>query len=145
MYWSISAIVFGLRSKEKDPQPHGPVQQPDSQPDATPEDIPEEDWILCRQCRSRISRPSESTQVNGAHQHTFANPSGIVFEIACFLNAMGCLPSGPPSTDFTWFSGHSWQVVVCSHCLTHLGWRFVSSMGNHFYGLITDRINHGTS
>lgn len=144
MYWSIFFIAYGLRSKTHDSQPGSPGHQPEKQTEITPEDKPEEEWILCRQCRQRLSRPSESTIVNGAHQHTFANPSGIVFEIVCYRNVRGCRPAGSPSTDFSWFSGHAWQIVFCSRCLTHLGWHFSSNIGTHFYGLILDRIKRET-
>lgn len=145
MYWSLFTIVFGLRSKTQGPRLGGPFQHPGNQTETSLKNEPEEEWILCRQCHQRISLPSERTQVNGAHQHTFANPSGIVYEIACFHDARGCHPAGMPSNDFTWFSGHSWQVVLCSHCLVHLGWRFTSNLGMFFFGLIVDRIEHASS
>lgn len=101
----------------------------------------EEQWIVCRKCQKRLTRPSERSTVNGAHQHTFANPSGIVFEIGCFLNVRNCTLVGRPSTDFAWFTGHAWQIVICAGCLTHLGWLFTGGQGHYFYGLIMDRIS----
>ena len=105
----------------------------------------EEQWIVCRQCQKHITRPSERSRINGAHQHTFANPSGIVFEIGCFLNARNCSLVGYPSTDFAWFAGHTWQVTICTGCLTHLGWLFTSQQGLQFYGLILDRLSVASS
>ncbi|MGD8992489.1 MAG: cereblon family protein [Desulfobacterales bacterium] len=106
-------------------------------PEQTPQ---EEEYILCRQCRQAITRPAERITVQGSHQHTFANPHGIVFEIGCFKAAQGCGYAGPPSTEFTWFSGYAWRVGFCSICLTHLGWIFIAGSGDSFHGFILDRL-----
>ena len=100
----------------------------------------EEELILCRQCRQAITRPSDRIAVQGAHQHTFANPHGIVFEIGCFRNVSGCGYAGAASDEFTWFAGYSWRVCYCTMCLTHLGWIFSSNGGNNFHGLILDKL-----
>ena len=106
-----------------------------------PEQVPEEEqYILCRQCRQAITRPAERITVQGAHQHTFANPHGIVFEIGCFKYARGCGYAGPASTEFTWFSGYAWRVSFCTLCLTHLGWVFIADSGDSFHGFILDRL-----
>jgi len=99
-----------------------------------------EPYILCRNCLYAITRPAESISMDGLHRHTFANPHGMVFEIGCFRSAEGCAAIGPASEEFTWFAGHRWRVCVCAACLVHLGWRFTSSGGNGFYGLILDRL-----
>lgn len=96
--------------------------------------------LLCRQCLAAITRPEERIAVDGAHQHTFANPHGIVFEIDCFRNAWGCGAIGSPTDEFTWFSGYFWQVAICATCMTHVGWRFTSVHASPFYGLIHDRL-----
>jgi hypothetical protein len=105
-----------------------------------PEPIEEERWIVCRQCLQRLTRPSERTSINGSHRHTFANPSGVVFEIGCFMMVRGCSFIGPPSYEFPWFAGHSWQIAICSTCQTHLGWLFQGQAGVQFCGLILDRL-----
>jgi hypothetical protein len=78
--------------------------------------------------------------VQGAHHHTFANPHGIVYEIGCFKSAQGCGYAGPPSTEFTWFSGYAWRVSFCTMCLTHLGWVFIAGSGDSFHGFILERL-----
>lgn len=100
----------------------------------------EEDWYVCRNCRKRITKPANRAIIQGSHSHTFANPSGIVYEIVCFSTAQGYSFLGPPSQDFTWFSGHSWRIVICADCLIHLGWYFSGSDGGSFFGFIVDRI-----
>jgi hypothetical protein len=100
----------------------------------------EDPYILCRACRHPITRAAERISINGSHRHTFANPSGIVFEVGCFRRAEGCGTAGPASEEFTWFAGHSWRVCLCAACLIHLGWRFASRAGNIFHALILDRL-----
>ena len=100
----------------------------------------EEKFIRCRQCRQPVTRPSERTSVQGSHTHTFANPSGIVYEIGCFRSVIGCGHVGPATDDFTWFKGFGWKITYCAKCLTHLGWFFISPAGGSFNGLILDRL-----
>jgi hypothetical protein len=110
---------------------------------AVEEDLDEsgdEARILCRQCGQIIGRPEDRIAVNGAHQHAFANPHGIIFEIACFQTVTGCGYVGETSTEFTWFPGYSWRIIICGNCLTHLGWLFSADGGHHFFGLVLDYI-----
>ena len=96
--------------------------------------------IYCRQCFKLISRQDQQKEVQGAHQHTFANPNGIIFEIGCFQSAEGCLTSGPSTREFSWFKDFSWQVAVCRGCLLQMGWLFSSAGSEAFYALILDRL-----
>lgn len=78
-------------------------------------------------------------EVDGAHEHTFANPAGFQFRIGCFSRATGCGTVGEPSTYWSWFPGHSWQVEHCTACGEHLGWLFRADLQG-FHGLILDRL-----
>lgn len=100
----------------------------------------EKEYIICRQCRQAITRPDDRIAMQGSHRHTFANPHGIVFDIGCFKNVIGCGYAGAASDEFTWFAGYSWRVCYCAMCLTHLGWIFRSNSGNVFHGLILDKL-----
>jgi hypothetical protein len=96
--------------------------------------------IVCRQCLHGITSTAEREVINGAHTHTFANPEGIVFEIACYRHAWGCVYVGPSSPQFTWFAGTVWRIAVCANCHVHLGWRFSAVEGHFFHGLIINRL-----
>ncbi len=129
------------------PDPLAFLKVEPSDPDKRPEANLEDDTdarasrrVLCRECLHPVTREQDRTQVHGAHQHTFANPSGIVFTIGCFRSAEGCGAAGSPSDEFTWFQGYSWRVAVCTGCLAHLGWLFTTASGAAFWGLILDHL-----
>lgn len=113
------------------PTPDAPGQ------DARPEPVEMETGgvLVCRACRSRITRRDLAMTVNGRHRHVFFNPSGLVFELGCFASAGNLTPTGPETGEFTWFPGHRWQVVLCTGCSTQLGWHFTGAEGG-FFGLI---------
>ena len=113
--------------------------------DETEEKKPDVDeYILCRQCRRIITSPAERIEMQGAHQHTFANPQGTVYQIGCFRSAAGCGYAGQPTDEFSWFKGFSWRIAVCGTCLFHLGWLFISPHRGSFNGLILDHLlQHG--
>jgi len=99
--------------------------------------------ICCAHCRQPVTSKRYRMEIDGAHQHTFFNPAGIVFEIGCFSQAIGCMPTGPPSQEFSWFKGFVWRFSLCSSCFSHLGW-FFESESSSFYGLIGEKlINKG--
>ncbi len=109
--------------------------------DETEEDVLDpEAYVRCRQCLNIITYPDERMAVHGSHQHTFANPHGIVFEIGCFKTVKGCGYVGPSSDEFSWFPGYRWRIAACLRCLMHLGWLFDSPDSDSFHGLILDRI-----
>ncbi|MEJ2642795.1 MAG: cereblon family protein [Desulfosarcinaceae bacterium] len=98
--------------------------------------------ILCRRCGHPVTRPRNRIIKDGSHRHTFANPSGLVFEIGCFNDAEGCGPSGESTDDFTWFRGYRWRLALCRACFVHLGWQFTSQGGSTgFWGLILNRLS----
>lgn len=34
-----------------------------------------------------------------------------------------------PTSQATWFPGYAWQILTCSACGTHVGWRFTEEEG----------------
>ena len=97
--------------------------------------------ILCSECSQPITADSERIEINGSHDHTFANPCGIIFQIGCFARVSGTNISGEPSEQWSWFKGYSWRIVCCSRCSTHLGWVYMSRGVINFFGLILSRIS----
>ncbi len=109
----------------------------DTDQDKNPE---HEKRIVCRECMNEITSPRQRILRDGAHEHTFANPHGLVFHIQCYKDAWGCGYAGPSVAEFTWFPGYTWRVAVCGRCTVHLGWLYEAGGGNRFHGLIADRL-----
>ena len=131
-------LFFRFRIPSGKPGGGKPKRSPEEKPFETASDS--EEAILCRQCHQVVTKPSERIRIQGAHQHTFANPHGIVFQIGCFRSVQGCGYVGPATSEWSWFKGYSWRILVCRMCLTHLGWLYISSSHESFGGLILDRI-----
>jgi hypothetical protein len=112
-------------------------------PDLAPDDAREtgeEAWVRCAACGARLAPSRARIDVNGAHEHSFMNPSGLRFEVVCFAVAPGCMPDGERSTVWTWFPGRAWQVALCKGCGSHVGWSFHADDVAPFHGLVRARI-----
>jgi hypothetical protein len=90
-----------------------------------------------------VPQPRHEPRLGGLDErtprHTFANPHGFEFRIACFADAPGCLEVGEESAYRPRLPGFTWQVTLCRQCGEHLGWLF-RSPGARFFGLILDRL-----
>jgi len=95
--------------------------------------------ILCCACRQTITDSVQSIEIQGAHQHSYQNPAGIFFNLACFRQAAGCQQHGIATLEYTWFAGFSWRFALCRHCKIHLGW-FYQNSTESFYGLIIEQL-----
>ena len=100
--------------------------------------------VFCRRCRCRITDDEHRIEVDGAHTHAFFNPAGILFEVACFRLAPGCVLHGEASGQFTWFAGYLWRVALCGHCSSHLGWRFTGQDPSFFCLILSSLTKHGS-
>jgi hypothetical protein len=116
--------------------------RPDTDDAAHEKPVKDRGAILCRVCGRIITHERDRLGVQGAHQHTFANPQGLVFEIGCFQTADGCAHIGELTAEFTWFAGYQWQIALCAGCLTHVGWLCISA-ADQFHGLILGRLVRG--
>jgi hypothetical protein len=96
-------------------------------------------FLVCARCRRVITSTGDRIEIDGLHEHSQVNPHGVVWTFRCYARAPGCAPVGPPSSEFTWFPGHSWQIEHCTGCGWHLGWPFRSA-DRGFHGLIAGRL-----
>lgn len=96
------------------------------------------DNYICHICKFVITQKAEQISVDNSHTHTFINPAGISYHIACFQTANGCIQTGSFYSEHTWFAGYQWQLALCANCHEHMGWLFRGI--DSFYGLILDRI-----
>lgn len=96
-----------------------------------------EHW-LCGWCHHRVASEKDRFRYEGKEEFAFSNPEGIGFVILTFSRTLGCVQSGAPTLEHTWFRGHAWSYCQCERCGLHLGWYYT---GQHdFAGLIKDRI-----
>jgi hypothetical protein len=123
-----------LREGHGSQGPQGEAPAIQKKPDAK-----EEREITCAACGGGVTREKARVAVNGAHVHTFKNPSAIDYTIGCFDEAHGCVGVGERSTVWTWFPGFAWQVALCGRCGAHLGWAF-DGEASRFWGLILERL-----
>ncbi len=99
--------------------------------------------VYCASCMAIVTAEGERIAMQGAHRHTFTNPSGFTFTIGCFRRAPGCCGEGSDTQEHTWFPGYAWRYGLCRSCRTHLGWVFSAGGRDRFYGLILDRLIFG--
>ena len=101
-----------------------------------------EGFLFCTACSHLIGHVVDRIEVNGSFLHTCTNPYGYVHHFGCHSDAHGCAISGGHHAADSWFKGFSWRLANCGNCDTHLGWLF-ERPGEHFFGLILDRIQAG--
>lgn len=99
--------------------------------------------ILCRACGYYITSTNQKRSMGGKTTHVCKNPAGYVFTIICFSSAPGCLVTGEPTEEYTWFAGYLWSYALCANCLEHLGW-FYDSGKDTFFGLIVNKLREET-
>ena len=103
---------------------------------------PKEGFLFCTACSHVIGHVQDRIEVNGSFQHTCTNPYGYVHHFGCHSDAHGCAISGGTHSADSWFKGYVWQLANCGNCDQHMGWLF-ERPGEHFYGLILDRVQAG--
>ncbi len=131
--WPINALnPWAPTCKDSGDQPLDQVLKESQQAP----DLEKERRLYCIACKHSITSHGQRAEVQGAHQHTCANPRQINYHIGCFRQAPGCIEIGETTEEYTWFAGYAWQVALCGGCGTHLGWLFQRRGADRFYGLI---------
>ncbi|KAL5283335.1 CRBN family protein [Megaselia abdita] len=98
----------------------------------------------CIKCARQIAKCKESfaMSVYGVQQN-YCNPGGFIHETTTVYkvdrNAVRII--GSPNGEFSWFPGYDWQILSCTSCHSHLGWKFTIGKDNpklrpkHFFGI----------
>ncbi|MBI3927618.1 MAG: hypothetical protein HY319_18910 [Armatimonadetes bacterium] len=111
-----------------------------AQPSDATVPLPQRDeTVRCSACTHTITHNRAAIEVDGSHEHTFRNPAGYSFHVLCFSEAPGCLTTGVPTSEASWFRGFQWCYSLCAACHQHLGWRYLSTQRS-FEGLIATRL-----
>jgi hypothetical protein len=135
----------GLVVREEGARPPG---SPDAVGEASPRDAEGQHdrrrRFHCRVCDTHVAEHADLFAAAGADAPGFfVNPAGRFFEVLTLRRARSIAVAGTPTLEATWFEGYAWQFALCARCTTHLGWRYVSSVGAEpttFYGLIRDAL-----
>lgn len=99
--------------------------------------------FVCKICKTQISDQKYLFSINNSTPfHTFYNPNHYRYDILTFTQCQSVLDATPPTSEFTWFAGYSWSILICSNCTEHLGWRFENSELSpaQFFGMIHERL-----
>lgn len=94
--------------------------------------------MICHLCLGIITSRDDLVSVLGSNIHSKINPAGFAYQFECYSSAPGCVVTGEPSAEHSWFSGYLWQMASCKKCFEHLGWFFKGD--TRFYGLIMGRV-----
>ncbi len=89
----------------------------------------------CGRCGAELADAGDAIEVSGGAKDRFANRAGVLFEVALYEQAPGCVASGPATDEDTWFEGMTWQRAYCKGCGAHAGWLF-RSKSQVFFALI---------
>lgn len=96
--------------------------------------------VRCAYCKTVITYQGNAEHIQGQHIHSFVNPGGYEFTIACYRRAW-CKIMGLPTLEWSWFRDCTWQYAMCPQCQEHLGWFYhCPANESSFYGLILDRL-----
>lgn len=97
-----------------------------------------ESVVVCSRCSHVLADAADTHEIQGAIEHEFVNPFGVVHHFRCYRHALGCSTRGTAHHADTWFPGYRWKMATCGNCEDHLGWLFES--GDSFFGLLVAKI-----
>jgi len=83
--------------------------------------------LCCKNCDNVVSKQSciFSMSKDGP-QGAYVNPGGAVHETLTLYKVSNTYTEGQPQTQFSWFPGYAWEMLICGMCNSHLGWRFTA-------------------
>ncbi|MCB9763360.1 MAG: hypothetical protein H6739_26575 [Alphaproteobacteria bacterium] len=91
--------------------------------------------LRCARCDTALA---DAADVVPASRRAYMNPHGYVREIVVVSRARNLTGDGRRVAAFSWFPGHTWEIMCCAGCLGHVGWRFEG--GSVFYGLLVEAL-----
>lgn len=98
----------------------------------------------CSVCGAFIADSSTRLRLNGADQHSFVNPSGILCNFMTFMDCENVFEHEDLFVHHSWFPGYGWRFLTCSVCFQHLGWKY-DALADHvrpsqFFGVLRDAV-----
>lgn len=112
--------------------------------------LKQESLFYCRYCNSSLASCSDLFAMSKHGVQTqYCNSAGYIHETntvyRVISHAIGY--SGEPSTEFSWFPGYQWHIIICKFCAQHVGWEFKAVEPNLspkvFFGLAGSSVRIG--
>ncbi|KRF78730.1 protein cereblon isoform X2 [Drosophila virilis] len=112
--------------------------------------LKQESLFYCRYCNSSLAYCSDLFAMSKHGVQTqYCNSAGYIHETntvyRVIAHAIGY--SGEPSTEFSWFPGYQWHIIICKFCAQHVGWEFKAVEPNLapkvFFGLAGSSVRIG--
>lgn len=106
------------------------------------------DTLLCLPCQQSVAMIADLVRLHkdGVSAH-FVNGHAVVHDVITVLKVQNIVVEGDPQSEHSWFHGYAWQIIYCSDCGNHLGWKFspVEDYGVIFFGLRRTAIKNSIS
>jgi hypothetical protein len=90
--------------------------------------------LVCAACDHPVTKVAEKIDIRGRHEYRFTN-LGYLIQLGCYRHAPGCIGVDRVSHGYSWFRGYAWDIQLCRHCYTQLGWKYIGPEDS-FYGLV---------
>ncbi|XP_017849190.1 protein cereblon homolog isoform X2 [Drosophila busckii] len=112
--------------------------------------LKEESIFYCRYCNSSLAFCSDLFAMSKHGVQTqYCNSAGYIHETNTVYRviAQAIEYNGEPSTEFSWFPGYQWHIILCKFCAQHVGWEFKAIESNLvpkiFFGLAGSSVRIG--
>ncbi len=98
----------------------------------------------CVRCGAPIADSGALIRIDGAVEHSFVNPIGVVCNFRTFGRCTNVMAYQDLYLEHSWFSGYGWRYLLCAECSHHLGWRYDAVAKNRkprtFFGVLIDSV-----
>eukprot|EP00049_Salpingoeca_infusionum_P019585 m.362536 g.362536 ORF g.362536 m.362536 type:complete len:376 (+) comp20623_c0_seq1:137-1264(+) len=81
-------------------------------------------WLSCSQCGTVLTQRCSTYQVDAELFETHVNPHGFVHQVIAASTCQNVLVASSPTLRDTWFSGYTWEILMCNSCFQHIGWKY---------------------
>ncbi|XP_037949664.1 protein cereblon-like isoform X1 [Teleopsis dalmanni] len=112
----------------------------------------EPSFYICRFCSNQIADCKELFAMSKHGVQTqYCNSAGHIHQTNTVYRVVpnSVVFSGEASSEFSWFPGYQWHIIVCNGCGRHIGWQFKalepSLVPNIFYGISSSSVRVGDS
>jgi len=99
----------------------------------------------CSRCGAFIADSGAIISIQGAKDHSFVNPAGVLCNFTTFAHCHNVLVDKDLYLRHSWFSGYGWRYVMCGACMQHLGWHYDAvrkgARPRSFFGILVETVD----